>query len=43
MARGQVELNGQPLAQSDGAAVSEEDELRIVGREPSEVLVFDLA
>jgi redox-sensitive bicupin YhaK (pirin superfamily) len=43
VARGQIELNGQPLAQSDGAAVSEEDELRIVGREPSEVLVFDLA
>jgi redox-sensitive bicupin YhaK (pirin superfamily) len=43
VARGAVELNGTGLAQSDGAAVSDEAEIRIAGVEPSEVLVFDLA
>jgi quercetin 2,3-dioxygenase len=43
VARGAVELNGQQLKQGDGAAISEERELRIVGTEPSEILLFDLA
>lgn len=42
IARGQVELNGQILRQGDGAAISSERELRIVGN-GSEILLFDLA
>lgn len=40
--RGTVSLNGQELQTSDGAAVSEEGQLQIVGREPAEILLFDL-
>jgi redox-sensitive bicupin YhaK (pirin superfamily) len=43
VARGAVEINGQPLRQGDGAAASEEKTLTIVGLEPSEILLFDLA
>ncbi len=43
VARGSVEINGQRLEQSDGAAVSGEESLIITGREPSEILLFDLA
>jgi redox-sensitive bicupin YhaK (pirin superfamily) len=42
VARGAVEINGQKLEQGDGAAVSDEAKLTITGREPSEVLLFDL-
>jgi hypothetical protein len=42
VARGLIEVNGQQLKQGDGAAISEERELTIVGREPSEALLFDL-
>jgi quercetin 2,3-dioxygenase len=42
VARGAVTLNGQPLEQSDGAAVSDESSLTIAGREASEILLFDL-
>jgi quercetin 2,3-dioxygenase len=42
VARGEVELNGQLLSQGDGAAVSGETQLRIAGREASELLLFDL-
>ena len=42
VARGAVTLDGQPLWQSDGAAVSEQSSLRFIGIEPAEVLVFDL-
>jgi redox-sensitive bicupin YhaK (pirin superfamily) len=42
VARGLIEVNGQQLKQGDGAAISEEHELAIVGREPSEALLFDL-
>ncbi|HEV2763397.1 MAG TPA: pirin family protein [Pyrinomonadaceae bacterium] len=42
VARGAVELNGHALRQGDGAAVSEEETLSIVGAESSEVLLFDL-
>jgi len=40
---GAVTLNGQPLSAGDGAAVSEEEALEIAGREPAEILLFDLA
>jgi len=43
VARGAVEVNGQRLETSDGAALSGEPEVRIVGAEPAEVLLFDLA
>ena len=42
VARGSVELDGQMLAEGDGAAVSGADELSLVGKGPTEVLVFDL-
>ena len=43
VARGAVTLNGTALKAGDGAAVSNESELRVVAGEPSEVLLFDLA
>lgn len=43
VARGAVALNGMNLEQGDGAAISKETDLRITGREQSEVLLFDLA
>jgi len=42
VARGAVELNGKPLAQGDGAAISDEKKLTIKGTEDAEVLLFDL-
>lgn len=42
VARGAITLNDQPLNQSDGAAVSREQSLKLVGREAAEVLLFDL-
>lgn len=41
--RGSVKLNDQPLATSDGAAVSEETNLSLEAAAPAEVLLFDLA
>lgn len=43
VARGAVDVNGRLLGQSDGAAVSQEQTLTIIGREPAELLLFDLA
>jgi redox-sensitive bicupin YhaK (pirin superfamily) len=46
VARGQVRVNGAPLAAGDGASLSEESAVLVegvAGDEPSEVLVFDLA
>jgi len=43
VARGSLTLNGQPLWQGDGAAVSAEAALRLIGLESTEVLVFDLS
>jgi redox-sensitive bicupin YhaK (pirin superfamily) len=40
--RGAVEVGGQRLEAGDGAAVSQEEALRLAGRAPSEVLLFDL-
>lgn len=43
VARGEVEVNGKQLVQGDGAAVSEEEELKISATAPAEILLFDLA
>jgi len=43
VARGLIEVNGKLLNQGDGAAASEESSLTLVGREPADVLLFDLA
>jgi quercetin 2,3-dioxygenase len=43
VARGAVKLNGTELKAGDGAAISDESEVRVESREPSEVLLFDLA
>ncbi|HEX8143841.1 MAG TPA: pirin family protein [Pyrinomonadaceae bacterium] len=43
VARGAVTVNGQQLKQGDGAGISAEQSLRIVGDEKAEILLFDLA
>ena len=43
VARGSVKLNGTALKAGDGAAISDESEIQVEAREPSEVLLFDLA
>ncbi|HVB08173.1 MAG TPA: pirin family protein [Candidatus Acidoferrales bacterium] len=43
VARGTVRLNGKQLAAGDGAAISKETKLTFQAKEPSEVLLFDLA
>jgi len=43
VARGAVIVNGQPLEQGDGAAVSDETALEISATDASEILAFDLA
>ena len=43
VARGAVTLNGQALDEGDGAAISDESGVRLVGRGDAEVLLFDLA
>jgi redox-sensitive bicupin YhaK (pirin superfamily) len=43
VARGNVRVNGRELGAGDGAALSEEDAVRIEGVKAGEVLVFDLA
>jgi redox-sensitive bicupin YhaK (pirin superfamily) len=43
VARGSVELNGQQLAEGDGAAISAEKAVELTGVRDSEVLLFDLA
>ncbi len=40
---GEVTLNGQPLKEGDGAAVSEEAAIEIAAKGKAEVLLFDLA
>jgi quercetin 2,3-dioxygenase len=42
VAKGEIELNGHKLHQGDGAAISEEKELTLKGKEEAEVLLFDL-
>jgi redox-sensitive bicupin YhaK (pirin superfamily) len=43
VAKGNVRLNGTELKQGDGAAISQESEVRVEALGPSEVLLFDLA
>jgi redox-sensitive bicupin YhaK (pirin superfamily) len=43
VARGAIELSGERLETGDGAAVSDERALTLLGREGAEVLLFDLA
>jgi hypothetical protein len=43
VACGAVALNGRDLVEGDGAAVSDEAELKLAGRGDAEVLLFDLA
>ena len=43
VARGSVKLNGQPLAEGDGAAISAEKAVELTGVKDAEVLLFDLA
>lgn len=43
VATGAVTLNDTLLKEGDGAAVSDESEVRLLGSEPAEVLLFDLA
>ncbi len=40
--RGQVQLNGLQLKAGDGAAVSQEESLRLRSQGPAEILLFDL-
>jgi redox-sensitive bicupin YhaK (pirin superfamily) len=42
VAKGQVKLNGKPLQEGDGAAVSEEKSVELTGVDKAEVLLFDL-
>ena len=43
VAKGAVDLNGNSLTQGDGAAISNEQKLRVKGLENAEILLFDLA
>jgi hypothetical protein len=43
VARGAATLNGQALAEGDGAAVSDEAAIELAGKGSAELLVFDLA
>ena len=43
VARGDIRLNGTTLSAGDGAAASDEPELRIAAATDAEVLLFDLA
>jgi hypothetical protein len=43
VARGSVTLEGHSLDEGDGVAVSDEADLKLVGRGDAEVLLFDLA
>ncbi len=42
VARGSVRVNDADLQQGDGAAVTDETSVKIVGREPAEILLFDM-
>jgi redox-sensitive bicupin YhaK (pirin superfamily) len=42
VARGAISINGQDLHQGDGAAITGEPMIKIAGREPAELLLFDL-
>ena len=40
--RGEVTVNGTTVSQGDGAALTDETELKIAANDNAEVLVFDL-
>lgn len=42
VARGQIQVNGHPLAGGDAAAVSEESNVEILADSPAEIILFDL-
>ena len=42
VAEGSVELNGRRLSAGDGAAISQESRLQLVGSGKAQVLLFDL-
>ncbi|MCR4332140.1 MAG: hypothetical protein NUV34_05470, partial [Sulfuricaulis sp.] len=42
LARGQATVNGQALTAGDGTRISDETEIRLVGRQRTEALLFDL-
>jgi redox-sensitive bicupin YhaK (pirin superfamily) len=42
VAEGEVSLNGQNLKAGDGAAISDENTLKLAAKSPSQVLLFDL-
>jgi quercetin 2,3-dioxygenase len=42
VARGSITLNGKPLEEGDGAAISDETSLELTGVKNAEVLLFDL-
>jgi redox-sensitive bicupin YhaK (pirin superfamily) len=42
VARGAVDVNGEPADQGDGAVIVGESKIEITAREPAEVLLFDL-
>jgi redox-sensitive bicupin YhaK (pirin superfamily) len=43
VARGEVSVGGQALSAGDGAAVSDDAEITVESKKPSEILLFDLA
>lgn len=43
VARGSVNLNGETLSQGDGAAISDEETLKVAAQDEAEILLFDLA
>jgi redox-sensitive bicupin YhaK (pirin superfamily) len=43
VARGNLNVNGHELKQGDGAAVSNEHQLRLASDDEAELLLFDLA
>ncbi|HEX5856414.1 MAG TPA: pirin family protein [Thermoanaerobaculia bacterium] len=43
VARGSVSLNGIDLKEGDGVALSDEEVLTLLGKEPAEILLFDFA
>lgn len=42
VAAGEIAVNGQPLRQGDGVAITDEDSVRIGAETDAEILVFDL-
>ena len=43
VARGEVDVNGQPLKQGDAAGLTDEPSVELRARVPAEILLFDLA